>query len=48
MMYDILTLGLTFALAILAIALLLMGVRVIHLRLWSRRPNTSLERTREG
>jgi hypothetical protein len=35
MMYDIFTMGSTFILAILAVAFLLMGVRVIHLRWWS-------------
>ena len=44
MMYDIFTLGLAFILAVLAVALLLMGARMLHQRLWSP-PNTSLERT---
>ena len=43
---DIFTVGLAFILAVLAVALLLMGVRMLHLRLWLRL-NTSLERARD-
>ena len=46
LLYDIFSFGMTFVLAVLAVALLLMGVRILHLRWWPR-PNTSLERTRE-
>jgi hypothetical protein len=42
---DVFTVGLAFILAVLAVALVLMGVRILHLRLWLR-PDTSLERTR--
>jgi hypothetical protein len=43
---DVFTVGMAFILAVLAVALVLMGVRILHLRLWLR-PDTSLERTRE-
>ena len=43
--YDVFTVGGAFILAVLAVAILLMGVRILHLRLWLR-PNNSLERTR--
>jgi hypothetical protein len=41
MMYNIFTVGQTFILAVLVVALLLVAIRILHLRLWLR-PNASL------
>jgi hypothetical protein len=46
LLIDILSMGLMFILSVLAAALLLLGLRILHLKLWSR-PNNSFERTRE-
>jgi hypothetical protein len=47
LLIDLFSFGIALAATVLAVALFLLGVRKLHLRLWAR-PNTSLERTREG